>query len=172
MEFNYEIIRSRRKTIAIQITREGAVVVRAPMRANTQVIEKFVAAQNDWIMKHLEIQKARIARAQMLSEADVLKMQNDARSIIPQRVMEFARIMKLMPSSIKITSAKSRFGSCNARNGLCFSWRLMQYDMRAVDYVIVHELAHITHKNHGAEFYKLIAQYMPDYKERIKMLRK
>lgn len=58
------------------------------------------------------------------------------------------------------------------KNGLCFSWRLMQYPPEAVDYVVVHELAHIVHKNHGNAFYALIGSVLPDYPARRALLRK
>lgn len=79
--------------------------------------------------------------------------------------------MDLYPKSIKITSAKTRFGSCSGDNRLCFSYLLMLYPKEAVDYVIVHELAHIKEHNHSKRFYKLIEKYMPDYKEKIKLLK-
>lgn len=79
--------------------------------------------------------------------------------------------MGLTPAGIKITSAEKRFGSCSAKDSLCFSYRLMLYPPDAVDYVVVHELAHIRHKNHGKQFYALIAQVMPDYKERERLLK-
>ena len=74
-------------------------------------------------------------------------------------------------TGIKITSAKTRYGSCSAKNSLCFSLYLMQKPLYAVDYVIVHELAHTVHHNHGKDFYKLIEKYMPDYKDRISFLK-
>ena len=79
--------------------------------------------------------------------------------------------MGLEPTGVKITSAKKRFGSCSAKNSICYSWRLMLYSKEAIDYVVVHELAHIAHKNHGPQFYALIEKYLPDYKEREKLLR-
>jgi predicted metal-dependent hydrolase len=79
--------------------------------------------------------------------------------------------MGLEPTGVGITGAEKRFGSCSAKNRLSFSWRLMRYPEAAVDYVVVHELAHIRHKNHGKEFYALIESYMPDYKERRKLLK-
>lgn len=58
-----------------------------------------------------------------------------------------------------------------AKTGISFAWRLMRCPEKAIDYVVVHELAHIRHKNHGAAFYQLIASVLPDYKERIKLLK-
>lgn len=80
--------------------------------------------------------------------------------------------MGVSPTGIKITSAKKRFGSCSGKNSLCFSFMLMQYPEEAVDYVVVHELAHIRHHNHSRDFYRFIEKYMPDYKEREKLLKK
>ena len=79
--------------------------------------------------------------------------------------------MGLVPQGVKITSAKTRFGSCSAKNSLCFSYLLLCYPMEAVDYVVVHELAHIRFKNHKKEFYALIEACMPDYKQRRMLLK-
>ena len=79
--------------------------------------------------------------------------------------------MELVPAGIKITSARTRFGSCSSKNSICFSWRLMLYPPEAIDYVIVHELAHIRHHDHSPAFYALIEQYLPDWKARMKLLK-
>ena len=79
--------------------------------------------------------------------------------------------MELVPAGIKITSARTRFGSCSGKNSICFSWRLMLYPPEAIDYVIVHELAHIRHHDHSPAFYALIEQYLPDWKARMKLLK-
>ena len=62
--------------------------------------------------------------------------------------------------------------SCSGKNRLCFSWRLMDYPEEAIDYVVVHELAHIRHHNHSRDFYALVASILPDYKERQALLRR
>jgi len=79
--------------------------------------------------------------------------------------------MNLYPTGLKITSARTRFGSCSSKNSICFSWRLMYYPEPAIDYVVVHELAHIAHKNHGPQFWALVERYLPDYRARRAMLR-
>lgn len=79
--------------------------------------------------------------------------------------------MNLYPTGLKITSARTRFGSCSGKNSICFSWRLMDYPELAIDYVVVHELAHIVHKNHGPQFWALVERYLPDYRARRAMLR-
>ena len=98
-------------------------------------------------------------------------MQAAARDHIPKRVEYYAALMGLRPAWVKITGAKKRFGSCGPENGLCFAWRLMRYPEAAIDYVVVHELAHIVHKNHSPAFYKLIERYLPDWRERMALLK-
>jgi predicted metal-dependent hydrolase len=80
--------------------------------------------------------------------------------------------MGVRHSGVKITSARTRFGSCSAKNSICYSLYLMQYPPEAVDYVVVHELAHIRHKNHSPAFYAEVARWLPDYRRRQAMLRK
>ena len=79
--------------------------------------------------------------------------------------------MGLKYGRIKITSAKTRYGSCSIDKNICFSYMLMLYPEAARDYVIVHELCHLVHMNHGRKFYDLLAKFMPDYKERKRLLK-
>lgn len=74
------------------------------------------------------------------------------------------------PQYVGITSAKKRFGSCTAQNGINYSKYLILYPAEAVEYVVVHELAHTRHHNHSKEFYNLISRYMPDYKAKERLL--
>ena len=79
--------------------------------------------------------------------------------------------MGLTPTGIRITSARTRFGSCSGKNSICFSWRLMLYPPEAIDYVVVHELAHIRHHDHSPAFYALVERYMSDWRDRMKLLK-
>lgn len=167
----YRLVRSKRKTLALEITREGDIVARAPLRMSQSAIDKFVKEHEEWISKHLERQKVRRASHPEPDDLEVARLKAMAKELIPKRVEYFGNLMNLFPNGVKITSAKTRFGSCSPTNSLSFSWRLMQYPMEAVDYVVVHELAHIVHKNHQKAFYDLISTVMPDYRERVKLLR-
>jgi predicted metal-dependent hydrolase len=94
-----------------------------------------------------------------------------AKFIIPQKVAYFSRIINVVPSSVKITSAKTRFGSCSGKNALCFSYRVMMYPEKAIDYVVIHELCHILHHDHSKYFWQEVEKYMPDYKTVEKLLK-
>ncbi len=167
----YTLKRSKRRTLAVEVTRAGEVLVRAPLHMPKKEIERYVEGQQAWIEAHVEKQRQRAAAHPEPDAAEEARLRALAKAVIPERVAYYGAIMGLTPASVKITSAKTRFGSCSARNGLCFSWRLMQYPMAAVDYVVVHELAHILHKNHGKPFYAAIAAVMGDYAARRALLR-
>lgn len=96
-----------------------------------------------------------------------------AKEYIPERVKKLAEQYNFQAyTTISITKAKSRWGSCSYRNSLNFSYRLIQYPLEAIDYVIIHELVHTRIKNHSSQFWNLVEQVFPDYREREKLLRK
>lgn len=167
---DYIIIKSNRKTISLSVNDDLMPVVRAPYFATKSQIDLFVENNTQWINKAVERKRSELERYN-LSADELTALINRAKAYIPERVNYFSSLMNLKPTSIKITKAKKRFGSCSGKNGLCFSCYLMLYSERAIDYVVVHELAHIQHHNHSKEFYKLIEQYLPDYKERAKELK-
>lgn len=170
MKQGYEIKRSKRKTLSIEVTRDLRIIVRAPKHFPEKQIDQFVSKHQEWIEKTLERQSKRLP-LKSLSQEQVKELKRQAKEILPQRVEYYSELMQLYPTAVKITSAEKRFGSCNGKNGICFSYRLMLYPKEAVDYVVVHELAHIKHKNHSRDFYELIGQYMPDYKKRNAILK-
>ena len=151
----YELIRSGRRTLALEL-RGGRVIVRAPYRTPQATIDRFVASHAEWIARGVAKQEAAYIR--------------QAKAYLPQRVAYYSEQMGLYPTQVRITGARTRFGSCSSQGHICFSWRLMQYPPEAIDYVVVHELAHLRYMNHGAEFYALIARYLPDWKARRALL--
>ncbi len=137
---------------------------------STEEIDKFAQKHEKWYFEHrkklAETQKKREIKPE---EEKVLKTM--ALPYLTKRTEHYSVLMGLKPVGIKITSAQKRFGSCSGKNSICYSWRLMKYPKEAIDYVVVHELAHIKYKNHGKEFYTLIEKYLPDYKKREKLLK-
>ena len=168
----YELIRSNRRTLALEVTPDCRVLVRAPMRLAKYRIDQFVAEHTEWIATHLARQQERRDRRPEPTEAERQAYIQRAMEELPPKVAHYGALMGLVPTGITITGAEKRFGSCSPKNRICFSWRLMQYPEEAIDYVVVHELAHIRHKNHGPDFYACVAQVMPDWKERRELLKK
>ena len=169
----YTVVRSARRTLCLEITRDLTVLVRAPKQATQKQIEAFVASHEEWLRVHME--RAR-QRRQTGMERDVpadeeRRLRQQAAEYIPAQVALYGERMGLTPTGIRITGAQRRFGSCNGKNSLCFSWRLMLYPSEAIDYVVVHELAHIRHHDHSAAFWRLVEQTMPDFRVRQRMLK-
>lgn len=168
----YELIRSGRKTLALEITRDCRVLVRAPRSVSQKAIDDFVVKHSDWIARHLEQQRQRAAAAPPAptpTEIEALKAR--ARAVLPPKVAFWSKQMGVTPTGLKITTARKRWGSCSGKNSLCFSCFLMDRPEAAIDLVVVHELCHIRVKNHGPAFYALLEQYLPDYRERQRLLR-
>ncbi len=166
----YIVKRSDRKTISLSVNDDLIPVVRAPYFVSKNQIKSFVENNAEWIINAAERKRTELEKYN-LSDKELEELIKQAKIYIPSRVDYFSKLMNLKPSSVKITKAKKRFGSCSGRNGLCFSCYLMLYSESAIDYVVVHELAHIKHHNHSKDFYKLIEKYIPNYKERIKQLK-
>lgn len=167
----YQLIRSKRRTLALLITRECKVIVRAPQKLPQKEIDRFLEDHTEWLRYHLLRQQQRTQAEGVVSPEEKSEYIRQANEVLPQRTAFFADVMGVFPTKVRITDAKARFGSCSAKNGICFSWRLMRYPEEAIDYVVVHELAHIRYKNHGAEFYQLIASVLPDYRKRWALLK-
>ena len=169
MIFSYEIIRSDRRSIAIQVDAECNITVRAPLKMSDKEVEAFVIQKKEWLENAVAEQMKKAKSVKTYSDDDIKILRKKAKQIIPQKVAYFSSIMGVKPTDVKINSAKKRYGSCSSKNSLNFSLFLMDKDEKFIDYVVVHELAHIVHHNHSKAFYSLIEKYMPDYKERMKL---
>lgn len=167
----YTLIRSDRKTLGVEVKRDGTVIVRAPRRLPQREIDRFLSDRMDWIRKAQLRQQNRAEAHPEPTEQEKKAYIRKAKEILPGKVAYWSRRMGLYPTQIRITGAKTRFGSCSSQGHICFSWRLMQYPDEAVDYVVVHELAHLRHMNHSAAFYELVARYLPDWRARKALLK-
>lgn len=92
-------------------------------------------------------------------------LRNEARTVIQERVDRYASIMGVSYTSVKMSDAKARWGSCSTKNKLNFAWRLIMCPVSVIDYVVVHELSHIDYKNHSQAFWARVKTVLPNYKE-------
>ena len=171
--YPYEVIRSRRKSISLEISRQGRILVRAPFSMRDAEIARFVSGKEEWIRTHLE--KVRQIRdqafGQRLTGEEIRALADRARREIPPRVEMFARKAGVSYGRITIRNQKSRWGSCSSRGNLNFNCLLMLAPPGVTDYVIVHELCHRIEMNHSARFWAEVERVMPDYREARKWLR-
>ena len=168
---SYEIIRSKRRSLCLQVKRDGTVVVRAPLRASEKVINDFVTKHIDWIISKKELVKnAHIPED--FSENEIKELKARLREIITPILEHYSSIMGVYYDRFSINSAKTRFGSCSSKKTLNFSYRLALYPYEAIEYVCVHELAHLKEMNHSNRFWSIVEGILPDYKNRKKLLKR
>lgn len=166
----YTLIRSARRTLGVEVTAAGEVRVRAPKRMPLAQIERFLAEKAEWIEKAVARQNVRRADKPVLTAEQAELLRARAKAELPPKLAYYAAKMGLAVPKMTVTSARTRYGSCSARNDISFSKFLMANEDAAVDYVVVHELAHIRHKDHSKAFYAEVASVLPDWKERKKLL--
>lgn len=207
------IIRSRRKTIALVITAEAKLIVRAPLKTPLAYIESVVERKRDWIgRKQEELRKAysvpkktflegeafsflgdtyRLAVADNMPSAIELKdtltidkqalpaareiiiawYKDQALRVYRERCAFFTLKTGLRPQAVKLTNALTRWGSCSPRGTVRINWKLVMTPLEIIDYLIVHELAHLKHRNHSVQFWKTVEQILPDYRMHRKWLK-
>ena len=171
--YNIEIIRSKRKTLGLEIKPDGRVIARAPMRMKQSEIDKFINEKSAWIEKHL--QKLQTAQAQQgaekLTYEDIQKLANKAVQYIPKRVEYYAPIVGVDYGRITIRNQKTKWGSCSAKGNLNFNCLLMLTPPEVIDSVVVHELCHRKEMNHSKRFYDEVLKAYPEYHKWNKWLK-
>lgn len=204
-----QIIRSRRKTIALIIKQDGSLLVRAPLRATESQIhalvedkaawirskqtlvkqnaaqtapKKYGAGENFWYLGkqyplqivekgnttlafngHFELNKGALPKAPEIFKS---WYRQQAYAVLGERVALYAANFGFTYKQVKITSAQTRWGSCSIQGTLNFTWRLVMAPLPMIDYVVVHELAHLRVRNHGKKFWAEVKAILPDYQEK------
>lgn len=174
MNIMVKVVKSNRKTVSIEITKEAEVIVRAPFRMPDTEIQKFLNEKSDWIEKHIQMQRARIENAkntQQLTEEEIRKLAEKALEVIPKRVAHYAKQMGVTYGRITIRNQKTRWGSCSSKGNLNFNCMLMLLPPEIQDYVVVHELCHRKEMNHSPRFWAEVEKVLPDYQTRRKWLK-
>ena len=208
-----KLIRSKRRTIALIIERDGSFTVRAPMRAPHSTIESFIKQKEDWITRTRKKMKSTqpttgkkyidgekfpflgsffdlklvgpqrpslrfesgftLSRTAQIKGEQVFVRWYKARAFetISERVEKYSQQYGFTPKQVKISSAKTRWGSYSPNGTLNFTWRLVMAPLDVIDYVVVHELAHLRVKNHSSKFWKVVESIYPEYKKQRKWLR-
>lgn len=169
----YELIRSKRKTVAAQI-KDGKLIVRAPLKMSEKKINEFLSLHREWIEKKLlqSAKKSDEAIAQgILTQAHIKELYNTAKNIIPERTAFYAERIGVEYGSISIRCQKTRWGSCSSKGNLNFNCLLMLTPPEVIDSVIVHELCHIKEMNHSKRFYDEVRNAYPEYDKWNKWLK-
>lgn len=161
-----EIIKSKRKTMSIEIKRDERIIIRVPMKTKDSEIEDFISAHALWIEKHLakiKEQNEKNADTVKLTDEEVSKLKKDAKEIFRKRVEHFAPIVGVTYGKISVKIQKTRWGSCSAKGDLNFNCLLLLAPSEVLDSVVVHELCHRKYMNHSKEFYGAVLSAYPEY---------
>jgi len=176
---DYTIVRSKRRSIGFEVRPGGKITVRIPMRASVNTVKEIIEDKKDWLYEMYLKQKDKID-TDSLREAErndprtaylEKKYRQAAKRYIYERVEYYIEMIGGHYSSIRIGDQKTRWGSCSNNGTLSFSWRLMLAPPRVLDYVVIHEICHLTYMDHSKNFWDLVSVYDPDYKEHRKWLK-
>ena len=167
-EGTYKVLRSRRRTISIEVNRDLEVIVRAPRWVAKRDIRYFVDEKEGWIIKTIarlererELQKDQ--PDERLTQDELNDLVRKAREVIPKRVEYYAQLIGVTYGRITIRHQKTRWGSCSARGNLNFNCLLMLAPPEVLDAIVVHELCHRKEMNHSERFYREVHRIYPDY---------
>ena len=169
----------------LRILKNDLIQIRANIYFKIDDAKDIISRKKEWIESSiLKMQDKSINEDEFLllgeiKKIDEYKIKNidtfyrkEIEKILPQKVQEHSIRMNLFPTSISYRKNKRTWGSCNYKNGLNFNILLMKFPLEVMEYVIVHELAHIKHKNHSKDFWNLVAVFCPNYKEIEKQFKK
>lgn len=173
----YTVIKSRRKTCSISLDENGALLFRVPLRTSERQIREIAEEKSRWIITHYKkaCEKKDSRPHSDLSAAQRAALEarykEAARSYIPKRAAYYQTLTGGTYHRITIRDQKTRWGSCSSKGTLSFNWRLMLAPPAILDYVVVHELCHLTHMNHSPDFWRAVETVCPDYRSARKWLK-
>lgn len=208
---NYQLIRSKRKTLSLQINNNAQLIVRAPNRLSIKEIEAFIQKKSNWIERKIQTsQKKSLAKPNYLNGEKFLYLGNDYplirqttsksglefdgevfklnhhsdgrtafycwyktafKKIALPRLDYYSDLCQLSYKKVSLKTQKTLWGSCSNINNINLNYLLIGAPISVIDYVIVHELSHVKHKNHAKDFWALVESILPDYKIERKWLK-
>jgi predicted metal-dependent hydrolase len=165
-----QIVRCRRKSIALIGTEDARLIVRAPWHVPHFYIRALLTKRQGWIERKITEVKNRPQPA-ALSAGERAVLVGEAERTLRERCAWFAALTGWQPNGVRLSAAKSRWGSCGINGTLHFSWRLVRAPLPVIDYVVVHELAHLAERNHSRRFWLKVAAVLPDFQRQRRWLR-
>lgn len=219
-EIKFNIIYRKRKTMSLEVKRDGIINVIAPNGLDKTFIVDKVKNKSDWIIKKLDeievldnnryirsyesgdiflylgneyiletlVDKSTIGTSVSLENNKLIVRSNsnnkdviqralkkwytdETLGIVKERINYYKLFFEDTVTSIKIKDQKSRWASCTYKNEILFNLRCSMMPIQIIDYIVVHEMCHMEHRNHSKDFYLAVERILPDYKERVKWLK-
>lgn len=170
-----KIIRSRRRTLALEVREGGEVIVRAPLYSRKAEIDAFVKSHENWIITkyNLMITKQNSKPEHVFPKPEEINAAqlNRIKEKFAERTAYYAGLINVTYNGITVRNQKTRWGSCSSSGNLNFNCMLMATSPELIDYVVVHELCHRKQMNHSPLFWKEVEEILPDYRNLRSRLR-
>ena len=152
-----ECVRSlRARSIRLMVRSDGSLCVTYPILSSRSKAIAFVESKEAWIIATRQRIESRRANHPTITAEDIKRLRKEAHATLPPLVAELAARYGLRYTSLRISSAHTRWGSCSGKNGISLSLFLMLLPEHLRDYILLHELAHTVHLNHSREFHALV----------------
>ena len=165
-EFYYEVSLKKIKNIYLRL-KDNLICVSAPKYMKNTNFERFILDKSEWIETAFKRQK----EEKIDNKREKLYSDDEFVNVINNSVNKYSNLMKLYPKKITIKQLKYAWGSCSSKKNISFNSELMYKEKDVIDYVVVHELAHLKYMNHQKDFWNLVGLFIPDYKEKRKELK-
>jgi len=162
----------RSRHVRLSVHPDGRVIVTKPYFLSQASAEAFLCSKADWIrdkIKYFQDNPALLAKPH--DHSDYLRRKEEARRLVMNRLEYFNGFYGFKYKRISIRDQKTRWGSCSRAGNLNFSYRILELSPAAADYIIVHELCHLSEFNHSSRFWALVAKTISDYSARRRELR-
>jgi len=168
----FEIRRSKRRTLGLEVHDDGRLIVRAPLKMSQVAIERFLQEKADWITRTQErVVQRQLDAGPEPSEAEIASWKWAARRDLALRLAYWAPRVGVTPGKLSIRCQHARWGSCATQSHtISLNCQLMRVSEELRDYVVVHELCHLLQPNHSPAFWSLVERQLPDYRARRKAL--
>ncbi|MDO5563989.1 MAG: DUF45 domain-containing protein [Eubacteriales bacterium] len=166
----------RRKKRSITLTIKPPitnVICTAPLNCSLEQVNQFILSKRKWIQKSIDYinnNKEKFSNR----EIDVSNVTKDEKIELNNKLLyyvkEWEQKTHLKVNSFSIRNMKTRWGSCTCKKAnIRFALQLYKMPNEFIEYIVLHEICHIKHYNHSTKFYKMVEEYMPDWKERQKL---
>ena len=169
-----EVIRSRRKSLSLEVKADGRVLLRAPLWAGQRQLKAFAEKNRDWIARKQEearLRREETSAALPLTEEELKALQKRGRVLFAERAARYAPLVGVDFGRISVRKQHSKWGSCSSQGNLSFNCLLLLAPEEVLDYVVVHELCHRLEMNHSPRFWAHVRRVLPNYESSRRYLR-
>lgn len=175
-EIQLEIIRSERKSVGIEISKDERAVIRIPYWLKDTELKDIINKRKAWIIDKCqgvkEAEEAKTSTGAIAPDKLTNEELEQIKAKFLEKVNHYSKVMGVSVNKITIRNQKTRWGSCSSKGNLNFNYQLYYMPEELMDYVVIHELSHRRYMDHSEKFWSEVERYCPDYEKRRNSLKK